>query len=270
MAALDRVFAGGIPELYDRLLVPLIFRGYAEDLAERIAATGPSDVLETAAGTGALTRALAAHLPTTTRIVATDLNQPMIDRALAHPGSRERVEWLTADATALAFQDGAFDTVACQFGVMFFPDKVRGYQEARRVLRPGGHYFFNVWDKIAANDFARTTTEVLADMFPDDPPLFMARTPHGYHDSALIRAQLESAGFGTVAIETVERTSHGTSPIEVATAYCQGTPFRGEIESRAPAGLEEATRRVADVLARRFGGGAIEGRIRAHILHAVR
>lgn len=142
MVTSDKTFAGSIPEIYDRLMVPLIFESYARDLAERLAKTTPKNLLETAAGTGVLTRAMLARLPADVRIVATDLNQPMLDRAAKIESGDGRVEWKQADALALPFADQSFDAVACQFGAMFFPDKVLGYQEARRVLRPGGHFFF--------------------------------------------------------------------------------------------------------------------------------
>lgn len=182
MAVTDRLFAGSIPEIYDRLLVPLIFESYARDLAERVAKVKPRDVLETAAGTGALTRTIASRLPAHARIVATDLNQPMLDHAAAKQPRDHRIMWQQADALALSFEDQRFDVVACQFGVMFFPDKVQGYREARRVLKPGGHLLFNVWDQIAENEFAGVVTQALAAVFPHDPPDFMARTPHGYFD----------------------------------------------------------------------------------------
>jgi len=142
MVATDKQFAGSIPEIYDRFLVPLIFESYALDLAKRLAKTDPRDVLETAAGTGVLTRAMAAQLPVYSRIVATDLNQPMLDHSMTRQSHEGRIEWRQADALALPFEAQSFDVVACQFGVMFFPDKVQGYKEARRVLKPGGHYFF--------------------------------------------------------------------------------------------------------------------------------
>jgi ubiquinone/menaquinone biosynthesis C-methylase UbiE len=173
MAATDKLFAGSIPDVYDRLLVPLIFESYARDLAGRLASVRPRDVLETAAGTGALTRAIEPRLDADARMVATDLNQPMLDRAARqlHAG---QIAWRQADAMDLPFADGRFDAVACQFGVMFFPDKVRGYREVHRVLKPGGHFFFNVWDKLSENEFADVVTQALATHFPRDPPRFLA------------------------------------------------------------------------------------------------
>ena len=199
MAATDKLFAGSIPETYDRFLVPLIFESYARDLAERLARVEPREVLETAAGTGVLTRA-ASRLPAQARIVATDLNLPMLDHAQrrSHDG---RITWRQADALALPFEDQSFDVVACQFGAMFFPDKVQGYREARRVLKPGGRFLFNVWDRISENEFADVVTQALATLFPQDPPRFMARIPHGYHDVEKIRKELMAAGFKESAVK---------------------------------------------------------------------
>jgi ubiquinone/menaquinone biosynthesis C-methylase UbiE len=270
MVEIDKLFAGSIPEIYDRLLVPLIFESYALDLAKRIAITDPRDVLETAAGTGVLTRAMASCCPAHARIVATDLNQPMLDHASAQQSHDGRIEWRQADALALPFEDRRFDVVACQFGVMFFPDKVQGYQEARRVLKPGGRFCFNVWDRISENEFADVVTQALAACFPHDPPLFMARIPHGYHDVERIRAELNAAGFTSISVDAVDDRSKATSPLDPAIAYCQGTPLRNEIEARDASRLEDATKQAAEALANRFGRGAIEGRIRAFVITANR
>jgi ubiquinone/menaquinone biosynthesis C-methylase UbiE len=269
MEATDKVFAGSIPEIYERFLVPLLFESYALDLADRLAKNEPRDVLETAAGTGVLTRAIASRLPANARIVATDLNQSMLDLASTRLSQDDRVEWRQADALALPFPDQSFDTVACQFGVMFFPDKIQGFREALRVLRPGGHFFFNVWDRISANEFSDVITEELAVLFPDDPPRFVARTPHGYHDVEKIHQELKAAGFRDVSLEAVDRKSRASSG-DAAIAFCQGTPLRNEIVARDASRLEEATQRTAEALARRFGTGVIEGRIRALVTTAAR
>ncbi|HET7192063.1 MAG TPA: methyltransferase domain-containing protein [Pseudolabrys sp.] len=270
MTTVDKIFAGSIPELYDRFLVPLIFDSYARDLASRIAATRPADILETAAGTGVLTRANASVLRAEARIVATDLNQPMLDRARQQQPQDRSIEWKQADALALPFGNESFDVVACQFGAMFFPDKIKGYREAWRVLRAGGHFFCSVWDRISENDFADVTTEALAGLYPQDPPRFLARTPHGYHDVDEIRRDFAAAGFADISIDAVPARSKAPSPRDPAIAYCQGTPLRTEIEARDPSGLERATDVATQALASRFGDGAVDGRIRALIVTATR
>lgn len=263
----DRVFAGSIPELYERHLVPLIFEPFANDIARRVVARRPKRVLETAAGTGAVTRRLAADLPADATITATDLNQPMLDRAAAVVGTSRAIEWRQADATKLPFPDGSFDAVVCQFGMMFMPDKAAAFHEARRVLRDGGVFAFNVWDRIEDNEFADVVVQELAEMFPEDPPRFLVRTPHGYHDKTVIARDLARGGFrGMPEIATVTARSRASSPRLPAIALCQGTPMRGEIEARDATRLEAATDAAEAALARRFGTGPIDGRMQAHVV----
>jgi SAM-dependent methyltransferase len=152
---------------------------------------------------------------------------------------------------------------------MFFPDRISGYREAKRVLKPGGNFLFNVWDRIEENIFADDVTNALARIFPNDPPRFLARTPHGYHDTALIRSELEDAGFSRVAIETRAEQSRASSPRYPAVAYCQGTPLRNEIEARDKGKLEAAIDYAASVIADRHGGGEVTAKIQAHIIMAV-
>ena len=162
-----------------------------------------------------------------------------------------------------------FDAVVCcQFGAMFFPDRPQGYREARRVLKPGGHFLFNVWDRIEENIFADDVINALATFFPNDPPRFLARTPHGYHDVALIRSDLAKAGFSDVTIETRANESRAPSPLDAATAYCQGTPLRNEIEARGPDRLQAATDHAAAAIAQRHGSGEVAAKIQAHVILA--
>ncbi len=203
--ATDKVFSGSIAELYEKYLVPLIFEPYATDLANRLVSRSPASVLEIAAGTGVVTRALASALPESTSIVATDLNQPMLDQA-SKVGTKRPVQWRQADAMQLPFPDAAFDAVACQFGVMFFPDKAKAFSEARRVLKPGGVLIFNAWDRIEENEFADVVTTALASVFPQDPPRFMARTPHGYNDRAAIERDLRSGGAAEPRPRAIRRS----------------------------------------------------------------
>jgi len=198
----------------------------------------------------------------------TDLNQPMLDYAAARQGPDERLLWRTANAQALPFEDAAFDLVCCQFGMMFFPDRPSAYREARRVLRPDGAFLFSAWDRIEENVFADDATAALGKMFPDDPPRFMVRTPHGYHDKAIIRADLEQAGFRHISIQTLAAVSRAPSAEYVAIALCQGTPLRSEIEARDASKLQAATDLVAEALRSRHGSGAVEGKIQAIVIEA--
>lgn len=268
MSLKDEDFTGSIPEFYDTYLVPLIFKAYAEDIARRVSALAPRKVLETAAGSGVVARSLASQLHTDARYVVTDLNQPMLDHAAAKQGPDDRIDWRVEDALNLTFGNDSFDTVVCQYGVMFYPDRQRGYEEAYRVLKSGGSYVFNVWDALSANDFARDVSDAVGDLYPDDPPQFLPRTPYGYYDHELIRGELEAAGFGRVSFTTIEEPCTAPSPRHPVIAYCHGTPLRNEIEAKGDGALARVTDHVTDVLTEKYGNGPITAKMRAHVVVA--
>lgn len=270
MPELDSTFAGSIPALYDRYLGPLMFEPYAADLAQRIEDVKEGDLLEIAAGTGVVTRTLARLLPKTVAIVATDLNQPMLDFAAAQFAEPRPLTWRQANALSLPFQDGTFDVVVCQFGVMFFPDKSAAYREALRVLKPGGRFVFSTWDRLEENEVPHAVSEGVAALFPQTPPQFMARTPHGYHDKDRIQSEVRQAGFSSVQIETVQRRSRAPSHRDPAIGFCQGSPLRNEIEARDANRLAEATRAAAAAVKAEFGAGPIDGKMQAHVVTAAR
>ena len=253
-------FAGSVPEIYDRLMVPMVFADAAVLLADEVAARRPSTILEVAAGTGVLTRALLAACPGA-GVVATDLSQPMLDRAAERVGADARVRYQRADALDLPFDEATFDVVACQFGVMFFPDRVQGYREASRVLRPGGALIFNVWDRIENNDFARVTADALRQKSNASLD-FMSRVPHGYFDRDVIVRDLRSAGFDVVAFEAIDATSVATAH-DAAVALCKGTPMRSQIEAASDISLDHATEVAQSALEDVYGAGVITGRIRS-------
>ena len=266
----DQVFAGSVPEIYDRYLVPLIFETYANDLVARLCGLDVSSVLEVAAGTGVVTRAMAAGLAESVALTATDLNVPMVDYAVS-VGTARPVRWQSADVMALPFEDGIFDAVVCQFGVMFFPDRPAAFAEVARVLRSGGVFLFNVWDRIEHNELAHAVTTAVAGLFPDDPPLFLARTPHGYHDEATIHADVTGGGFETaVGFEALDARSRAVSCDIPALAYCQGTPLRNEIEARDPSRLVEATEVAAAAIRQQFGPTDIDAKIRGYVITATK
>ena len=263
-------FIGNIPQHYDQGLGPIIFAEYAADIARRAAAGRPARVLETAAGTGVVTRRLRDALPGDTQLTATDLNPPMLDMARAKFGPGEQVGFQPADAVALPFADQSFDAIVFQFGVMFFPDKAKSFSEASRVLAPGGRYLLSVWDSHRYNPFGRLAHEVAARFFPADPPQFLRRTPHGYHDTAAIRAALADAGFASISVESVSRRGRASSHRDPAIGFCLGSPLRNEIAARDAGQLDRAVEVAAAAVAARFGAGPIETTLRAHVFSAIR
>jgi SAM-dependent methyltransferase len=258
----SRVWAEDMSSAYDEHLVPAVFRPYAEDLADRVARHAPQTVLELAAGTGVLTRAMLARLPAAD-VTATDLNVAMVDVGSAHVPT---AAWRQADAMQLPFGEASFDLVACQFGVMFFPDRPAAYAGIARVLRPGGHFLFSCWAPLEKHDVEAEVIAALARTFPADPPTFLARVPHGYHDASVVVSDLTTAGFAGVHIDTVELECTGRTAAELARGYCRGTPLRAEIEARGD--LDTTTDAVAAALKRRFGPGTVVGRMAALVVSA--
>lgn len=258
-------FVGDIPRYYDQHLGPIIFQGYAEDLARRAAALAPNDVLEIAAGTGISTVALRQALAPETKITATDLNGAMLEIAQNKIPSGN-VTFQTADAMALPFTDGVFDLVVIQFGVMFFPDRPAAYAEARRVLKPGGTLLFNVWGSFAANPFGEIAHRDAERFLPDNPPKFYL-TPFGYSDSAQVRADLLAGGFREVDHAVVQFNRPVADWRHFAIGAIYGNPMIVDIRNGGvnPDDMVEA---IAGELEARFGKAPSTMPLEAHVYAA--
>jgi ubiquinone/menaquinone biosynthesis C-methylase UbiE len=268
MSASDTVFAGSIPAMYDRYMVPMLFRPYAEQTAERARALAPERILETAAGTGVVTQALHEAMPEA-QIVATDLNAPMLEQA-ARRIRADKVRFQESNALDLPFEDGSFDLVVCQFGIMFFPDKVKGNSEARRVLREGGSYLLVIWDRVERNLATKVAGAAVAELFPDEPAAFYERIPFRYHDRVLIETDLRAAGFGDIALEIIALRSRAASARDAAIGLVQGTPMRSEIEKHGPDALARATDSAAEALLRFEGPDGFDAPMSAHLVIAAK
>ncbi|HEY4908606.1 MAG TPA: methyltransferase domain-containing protein [Methylomirabilota bacterium] len=253
MADRNAAFVGDIPANYDRYLGPVFFHQFADDLTGRLRVTPGMRVLETACGTGIVTRRLLERLRGQGSIVATDLNEAMTEHGRAHvQADPERIAWQPADATKLPFPDGSFDAVVCQFGLMFFPDKAAGVREAFRVLKPGGRYLFNVWDAMALNPIARIAHETAGRFFPADPPTFYT-VPFSLHDPAPTRALLAQAGFDQIEVTRLEKTGTSPSAADAATGLIEGNPILGAIMERRPEALADIKRATAAAVAAELG-----------------
>jgi len=265
MSEMNCSFAGQMPEFYDRFLVPVMFEPFAEDLSRRLQGTSCGHVLELAAGTGVVTRALARTLPREVAITATDLNPAMLHQARSHAGL-ERVQWQEADAVSLPFADAQYDYIVCQFGVMFFPDKVAAFREAVRVLRPGGRFLFSVWGNREGSVWDVVVTVV---------GQFLSRKPASlvspaYDDVDRVRADLAAAGFASISAEDVIQLTHSRSAAEAAVSQCHGGLVRAAIDAQMPDRLDEITEAATAAISARFGNGPIESPLHALLFTAVR
>jgi SAM-dependent methyltransferase len=255
MADVNVQFTGAIPVAYDRYLGPLFFEPYADDLVARLAAEPARNVLELAAGTGLLTARLRHALPAATSLTATDLNEAMLGFARAKLPQLE-VDWRPADAQQLPFPDASFDLVACQFGLMFVPDKTRAFGEARRVLAGRGRLAFNVWLSMADNPVGRIAHETIGRFFSSDPPSFY-QVPFGFHDEVMIRELLRAARFEVVGCERVDLEARSPSALDAARGLVTGNPVVTAVTERATAPAEEIVGAVAEALAAEGGAAPL-------------
>ncbi|HEY7607861.1 MAG TPA: methyltransferase domain-containing protein [Alphaproteobacteria bacterium] len=269
MSGQSSAFVGSIPEWYDTGLGPMIFTDYADDLARRAAAAAPQRVLETAAGTGIVTRKLRDRIGAGATLTATDLNPPMLDVARKKFEPGERVEFQPSDATALPFPDAAFDAVVCQFGVMFFPDKEKSYREAHRVLARKGRYLFNVWDAHRYNAFARITHETVGRFFPADPPAFY-RVPFSYGQIDPIKEALIAAGFGRIRADVVAVEKRIPQAAMFARGLVYGNPVIDQIRARGGIEPERILEAVTGALKAEFGADPGAMRLQAIVFEAAK
>jgi SAM-dependent methyltransferase len=269
MAEQHAAFVGTVPPNYDRYLGPLLFHPYADDLAARLPVARGTRVLEVACGTGIVTGRLVRRLAGQGSLVATDLNDAMITHAKTRIPADPALEWRQADGMSLPFPDRAFDVVVCEFGLMFFPDKAAGVREAFRVLRPGGTYLFNVWDRIERNAVARISHDTIRTFFPDDPPQFY-QTPFNLQDTAVVRGLLDAAGFVDVEGVSVEKVGQSPSAADAAIGLVEGNPVLGAIMERRPAALPDIKAAVARNIAAELGDHPVRSPLRAHVFTARR
>lgn len=260
-------FAGSVPEHYDAELGPVLFAGYAADIAGRAAALKPGNVLELAAGTGIVSRRLRDSLAPETALLVSDLSPPMlaVARTKFQPG--ETVEFHQADAMALPFEAASVDQIVCQFGAMYFPDKIAAYTEARRVLRDGGSLVFNVWGTLERNPCAELAQATVEAIYPDDPPGFF-RVPYGYCDPDQVCAELEAAGFTEISQDTVSIDAAVADWGVLARGLVLGSPLIEEVRARGTVAEEAVVERFTIALRQRFGGESGHIPLEAHVFSA--
>lgn len=261
-------FSGSVPKTYHNFLGPMIFADYAKDMARRLQLRPGQRVLELACGTGIVTKEIVAKLPPDGTLLATDLAEGMLNVAREQVAGDPRVTYQAMDACELTYSEGAFDAIACQYGLMFFPDKVKAMSHARRVLAPGGHYVFNVWDSLDHNPIPRAVHQTLAGLFPENPVPFLAKMPFGWSDRAEIERVVRAGGFENCEIETVGFPTTSPTAHDAARAWCEGTPILAALGERGvtdPAPVREA---VAKVLAQKFGEKPVASTMRAMVVTA--
>jgi ubiquinone/menaquinone biosynthesis C-methylase UbiE len=267
LTLLQTVSADSLPAIRDRYFGPSVLSPFADDMAHRLSRFSTGPLLETAADIGLLTQAIASSVSAGLTIIATDPSDALVQYAASKPGT-PRVIWQTADPCALPFEAATFGIVACQFGMMALPDRVAAFREARRVMKPGGRFLFNVPAHLRHNPVAARVQQAMEELFPTDPPQYLSRVLHGYAENEVVDDNLTMAGFTDAIYTTVDLPYAAASTHDAAMGYCLGTPLRHEIEARASGRCEAIVASVATALQRRFGSGPIDSTMRAHIISA--
>ncbi|MBT3240914.1 MAG: methyltransferase domain-containing protein [Chloroflexi bacterium] len=260
-------FTGTIPEYYDKYFVPIIFEEYAENLAGRVSIPDGGNVLEIAAGTGVATKHLRDKLSPNVQLVITDINPSMLEKAKSKFSDDENMIFQKEDASNLSFADNSFDTIISQFSMMFFPDKLSSLIEAKRVLKLGGKYIFNIWDSFEHNHVAETIHETVLRLSPNNPIKFFD-VPYSYYQIDEIKRILYEAGFGDITISVLPRVSKAPDAKTVAKAFIEGSPVSLQIIDYEGLELADAVNKVERAISKKYGTGEIEGKMQAIVFEA--
>lgn len=255
-------FAGTVPANYEKYLGPFLFEPYALDMAGRLQDKQYPAILEIACGTGRVTNHLSTSVQHDT-LTATDLNPDMIEVAkkiVPNPAIR----WMTADAVALPFDDHSFDAVVCQFGIMFFPDKLKGLQEMHRVLKAGGKLIFNTWDKLENLPAVHLGRKVIDSFFETDPPEFY-NIPFSMHDDNELKALMQDAKFKNIKISLVIKEGVSASAADLARGMVEGSPMYVSIIEKNPALVEPMKEQVEKVVGEKFGHKPLKCHLQAWV-----
>ncbi len=267
MSSSHSKFTGEIPKYYEKYLGPLIFKEYAEDLAHRVSVPSNGVILEIAAGTGMATRKLRDTVSSDVHIIATDITNDMLDMAKKKFDDNDNIEFQLANAIDLPFEDSKFDVLVCQFSLMFFPNKIEALKEAKRVLKPGGTFIFNVWDSFKHNDFVRIVNQTVVNCLPFEPPIFFS-VPFGFYNIEVIKELLYEAGFTELEIAVLPKISKSNEARDVASGFVLGTPVRLQIEESAEEPLEKIVDIVERSIGDEFGYNSLEANIQAIVFTA--
>jgi SAM-dependent methyltransferase len=259
-------FTGSIPEYYDKYLGPILFEEYSIDIAQRTRIPSGGNALEIAAGTGLASIHLGKAMPEDAQLTVTDLNEAMLEMAKQKIGRAKNIQFEIADGQELPYDDSSFDGVICQFGIMFFPDKQKGVEEAFRVLKPGGEYLFSVWDSYEHNPLIKLVNESLGIIFPKDPPSFLD-VPFGYFKIDEIKRILENAKFEGIEIEVLPQPIRTEDATNVANGFILGNPLSLQIPELG-ADLDNVIETITAEVVKQYGPDAIESRKQAIVFKA--
>jgi ubiquinone/menaquinone biosynthesis C-methylase UbiE len=216
---------GGTPaEVYERYLVPAIFVPWSDLLLDTAAPRPGERVLDVACGTGIVARRAAQRVWPGGRVAGLDLDAAMLAAARSAASTLSAaagIEWHEASAVAMPFSDASFDLVLCQHGLQFFPDKLAGLREMRRVLVPGGRLALVV---LRAADETPGYAALSQALGRHVGPEAAALPPFALGDADELRRLLADAGFAGVEVTPAEVTLRFPSAAEFVGLVAAGAP----------------------------------------------
>jgi ubiquinone/menaquinone biosynthesis C-methylase UbiE len=189
-------------EIYDECFVPALFERWGPVMCELAGIASGQRVLDVACGTGALTLVAARRVGKDGAVFGLDLNPDMLSVARR---KSTQVQWREGQAEHLPFPDAHFDSVASQFGFMFFEDRVLALREMMRVLRPGGRLAVAVCDALEHSAGYATLARLLQELFGQQVADAF-RAPFVCGDPALLRSLCEQAGIAGAQVSQVAGT----------------------------------------------------------------
>ena len=236
---------------YDQYLEPFLFEPYGIDMAKRVPTKGVESVLEIATGTGRVTRHLRQHLPGNIRLIASDLSPDMLNVAKEKLADLNNIQYEIADAQNLPFKSNSFDVVVCQFGLMFLPDKQKGFDEIYRVLKPGGQFLFYTWERVDRYEIFKTIYEPIIEFFyPEDTSRL--QTPYSLHDVDQLKEYLTKGGFDSISVDRVELKGRAENAADLVNGFFTFHAMGKEIEERDPQAFKDIAKRMEEGIIKRF------------------
>jgi SAM-dependent methyltransferase len=257
-------FGGNDAVNYEDYLGRLLFEPSAQVFLRELVGLPVRSILETSCGSGRLTRHLRQGFGAEVRLTATDISEDMVSLAKKKLGNQD-IAFAIADGQALPFAEGSFDLVVNQYGLMFFPDKRKGVDEAYRVLKPGGHVAFMTWD--------RTTAIPLIKLIVDDhvAPFFAGadiqrfHVPFALNDPAVLNGLLTNAGFKDCNVRRVGFTGTAKSAMHVVNGLFLLHPTSKAVKEKDPAAVPRVAEALERAIREKFGDGEFSFELSAWI-----
>ncbi len=255
--------SGSAAEVYETFFVPALFQEWTGRVADAAQIQAGDRVLDVACGTGVLTRTVAERVGKN-GVIGLDVNDGML--AVAREKSAD-IEWKQGVAENLPFEDGSFDAVVCQFGLMFFDNRQVAIQEMMRILRTGGRLAVAVWDSLDRTPGYAAMVDLLLRLFGEEAANGL-RAPFVLGEVEEVRDLFKSAGIHEVKVDTIVGIARFPSIESWVYTDIKGWVLADMInDEQFTLLLQEAEKTLSSFVSE---SGAVEFASPAHIISAVK